>query len=110
MIDKVNKVPVYEESNDIDYIIIKVKESVINDEHGGDLYETTRKAWRAKLETAMPYKYVLSVLGGIVHEVYHVSRLYISPNYAARIEFEGEVAESKIRSLFIGKMIPECYR
>lgn len=54
MIYEVNKVPVYEESDDIDYIIIKVKESVINGEHGGDLYETTLKAWRAKLETAMP--------------------------------------------------------
>ena len=49
-------------------------------------------------------------MGGIVHEVYQVSRWYTSPNYAARIEFEGEVAEFKIRSLFIGKMIPECHR
>ena len=109
MSDEVNKVPVYAEPEGIDYIIIKVKESAI-DEHSGSLYETTRKAWRAKLESAMPYKYVLSVVGGIVQEVYSVLRWYTSPNYAPRIEFEGEVAEFKIRSLFVGKMIPECYR
>ena len=110
MSEENNKVPVYAEPEGIDYIIIKVKESVINGEHGGSLYETTRKAWRARLESAMPYKYVLSVVGGIVQEVYHVSRWYTSPTYAPRIEFEGEVAEFNIRNLFVGKMIPECYR
>ena len=110
MSDEVNKVSVYAEPEGIDYIIIKVKESVINGERGGSLYETTRKAWRARLESAMPYKYVLSVVGGIVQEVYHVSRWYTCPTDASRIEFEGEVAEFKIRNLFVGKMIPECYR
>ncbi len=110
MSDEVNKVPVYDEPEGIDYIIIKVKESVINGERGGSLYETTRKAWRAKLESAMPYQYVLSVVGGVVQEVYHVKRWYTSPTDASRIEFEGEVAEFKVRNLFVGKMIPECYR
>ena len=110
MSDEVNKVPVYAEPEGIDYIIIKVKESVINGEHGGDLYDTTRRAWHAKLETAMPYKYVLSVVGGVVQEVYSVSRWYTSPNEAPRIEFEGKVAEFNVRNLFVGKMIPECYR
>lgn len=110
MSNEVNKVPVYAEPEGIDYIIIKVKESVINGEHGGDLYDTTRRAWHAKLETAMPYKYVLSVVGGVVQEVYSVSRWYTSPNEAPRIEFEGKVAEFNVRNLFVGKMIPECYR
>ncbi|MBO4481268.1 MAG: leucine-rich repeat protein [Bacteroidales bacterium] len=110
MSDIDNKIPVYAEPEGIDYIIIKVKESVINGERGGSLYETTRKAWLAKLESAMPYKYVLSVVGGIVQEVYHVSRWYTCPTEASRIEFEGEVAEFKVRNLFVGKMIPECYR
>ncbi len=110
MSDEVNKAPVYAEPEGIDYIIIKVKESVINGERGGSRYETTRKAWRAKLESAMPYQYVLSVVGGIVQEVYHVTRWYTSPTDASRIEFEGEVAEFNVRNLFVGKMIPECYR
>jgi hypothetical protein len=110
MSNEVNKVPVYDEPEGIDYIIIKVKESVINGERDGNLYETTRKAWHAKLENAMPYKYVLSVVGGIVQEVYHVSRWYTCPTNASRIEFEGVVAEFNVRNLFIGKMIPECYR
>lgn len=105
-----NNVPVYAEPEGIDYIIIKVRESVINGERGGSLYETTRKAWHARLDSAMPYKYVLSVVGGIVQEVYHVSRWYTCPTEASRIEFEGEVAEFKVRNLFVGKMIPECYR
>ena len=110
MSDEVNKVPVYAEPEGIDYIIIKVKESSIIDGRGGSLYEATRRAWRAKLESAMPYKYVLSVVGGIVKEVYHVSRWYTSPTEAPRIEFDGEEAEFSVRDLFVGKMIPECYR
>lgn len=110
MNDNTNNIPVYAEPEGIDYIIIKVKESVINGDRGGNLYETTRRAWRAKLETAMPYRYVLSVVGGVVQEVYKVSRWYTSPENATRIEFEGTVAEFNIRNLFVGKMIPECYR
>lgn len=110
MNDNTNNIPVYAEPEGIDYIIIKVKESVINGDRGGNLYETTRRAWRAKLETAMPYRYVLSVVGGVVQEVYKVSRWYTSPEEAPRIEFEGTVAEFDIRNLFVGKMIPECYR
>ena len=79
MNDNTNNIPVYAEPEGIDYIIIKVKESVINGDRGGNLYETTRRAWRAKLETAMPYRYVLSVVGGVVQEVYKVSRWYTSP-------------------------------
>ena len=110
MSNETNNIPVYAEPEGVDYIIIKVKESVINGDRGGNLYETTRRAWRAKLETAMPYRYVLSVVGGVVQEVYSVSRWYTSPEYAPRIEFEGTVAEFNIRNLFVGKMIPECYR
>lgn len=110
MNDNTNNIPVYAEPEGIDYIIIKVKENVINGERGGDLYDTTRRAWHAKLETAMPYRYVLSVVGGVVQEVYKVSRWYTSPTDAPRIEFEGEVAEFSVRNLFVGKMIPECYR
>lgn len=110
MNDNTNNIPVYAEPEGIDYIIIKVKENVINGDRGGNLYETTRRAWHAKLETAMPYRYVLSVVGGVVQEVYKVSRWYTSPTDAPRIEFEGEVAEFDIRNLFVGKMIPECYR
>jgi len=110
MNDNTNNIPVYAEPEGIDYIIIKVKESVINGDRGGNLYETTRRAWHAKLETAMPYRYVLSVVGGVVQEVYKVSRWYTSPEEAPRIEFEGTVAEFDIRNLFVGKMIPECYR
>ncbi len=110
MNDNTNNIPVYAEPEGIDYIIIKVKENVINGDRGGNLYETTRRAWHAKLETAMPYKYVLSVVGGVVQEVYKVSRWYTSPTDAPRIEFEGEVAEFSVRNLFVGKMIPECYR
>ena len=110
MSNEIYQAPVYAEPEGIDYIIIKVKESVINGERGGDLYETTRRAWHARLESAMPYKYVLSVVGGVVKEVYHVSRWYTSPEDAKRIEFEGEVAEFNVRNLFVGKMIPECYR
>ena len=48
MSNETNNIPVYAEPEGIDYIIIKVKENVINGDRGGDLYDTTRRAWHAK--------------------------------------------------------------
>lgn len=100
--------PVYEEPTDLDYVIIKTTRNVVS--ISGDLYEATRRAWRASLDRASKVKIVLSVISGIVCEVYEVSEWYRSPESDARIEFHGKVANDDVANLFRGKMIPEYYR
>lgn len=100
--------PVYEEPENIDYVIIKTTRNAVN--NNGSLYEATRRAWRANLDRAKKVNIVLSVIGGIVREVYEVSEWYRSPESESRIEFYGKPAKDEIANLFRGKMIPENYR
>ena len=99
--------PIYEECDEINYVIIKTSN---NNAMQNGLYEATRRAWRANIERACKVKYVLSVIGGIVQEVYEVDEWYRSPEFDGRIEFNGKPASRKIANLFRGKMIPEYYR
>ena len=90
------------------YIIIKTTPKAIQE--NGNLYEATRKAWRAKLEKAQKYKYVLSVIYGIVQEVYEVDEdKWIQIPNTDRIAFEGKPTKDSISSLK-GKLIPAKYR
>ena len=101
--------PVYEDSPDIKYMIIKVKDYWV--QHlDGDRYECTRRAWSLKPEKANQYPYVFSVTGGIVREVYKVHQWHYCENSNGKAEFDGVVAEESIRKKFVGKKIPEIYR
>lgn len=100
-------IKIYTEPSDLDYIIIKIKEEMI--EERGGVYETVRSAWHAKLSTAEAYKYVLAVVGGVVREVYEVEKWQLNQE-RERIEFIGHVAPQHIVDYFKGKMIPEKYR
>lgn len=102
------KRPVYEEPDDIDYVIIKTSPNAVSS--NGNLYEATRRAWRANLDRAKKVNIVLSVIGGIVREVYEVTEWYQSPESKNRIEFHGRPAIDEIANRFRGKMIPEYYR
>lgn len=90
------------------YIIIKTTPQAVN--INGSLYEATRKAWCASLKKASKYKYVLSVIYGIVREVYEVDRWH-QDSETTRIFFEGKeaMASNPLKQL-IGKQIPEKYR
>ena len=101
--------PIYEEPAEIDYIIVKTSNNAVQIAQGS-LYDATRKAWRANLERASKIKIVLSVIGGIVREVYEVDEWYRSTEFDGRIEFNGKPANRETASLFQGKMIPEYYR
>ena len=107
--DKLNRKE-YEEPDDIDYIIIKTSLNAVKT--NGSLYEATRRAWKAKLERAQKYKYVLCVIYGVVREVYQVPEGGWKPakSCAGRIEFEGEVAPDNVKSRFMNKLIPAKYR
>ena len=97
----------YEEPK-IDYVLIKVKSNVLS-RNNNNLYETTRKAWRADINKARKYKYVVAAVDGIVRKVYTELNWYNSsiPN---RVEFKGiECSESWVTDV-LGKKIPDLYR
>jgi hypothetical protein len=102
-LEKIINRDVYDEPNE-DYVLIKTTYAAIS---VAGLYEATRAAWRAKLEKAQKYNYVLSVVYGVVREVYKVKEWYqVEDN---RIAFNGEPATGPITQLK-GKLIPEKYR
>ena len=103
----------FEEPKDFGYIIIKVTNSRIDycvNQHGEEKarYEATRWRWKNKKPNLHKYPYVLSVTNGIVKEVYKINDWYDAGE--GRIAFNGEVAEQKIRDMFITKKIPSEYR
>lgn len=101
---KLTNAMVYTEPEE-DYIIIKTSDETI--QVNGNLYEATRRCWRAKLENAQKYHYVFSVIKGLVREVYKVHKwVQYEPD---RIAFEGEPATDHMAS-FKGKRIPAEYR
>lgn len=102
--------PEYDEPIDINYIIIKTKNSTIK--VNGSLYEATRRSWKLSLNRVQKYPYVLSTIDGIVKEVYKVDKWYRSDesNEYSRIQFDGKVAPRNIRNYFINKKLPSVYR
>lgn len=103
--EKIMTAPVYTEPSE-DYIIIKTYPNMVS---SLGLYEATRQAWRADINKACNYKYVLSVVYGIVKEVYEVSKWYTVKG-TNRIAFEGEPTSNKDMVSLKGKMIPDYYR
>ena len=91
-----------------DYIIIKTTKGAI--EANGNLYEATRRCWRASLDNAKKYKYVLSVIGGIVKEVYEIDNKDDWFKMENRIAFKGHVSTNQNLLSLKGKLIPEKYR
>ena len=90
-----------------DYIIIKTSQKAI--EEKGNLYDATRGCWKATLEKATQYKYVLAVLQGIVREVYDVSEWHTSAAEAPRIEFTGKPTTNANMRKLVGKRLPAAY-
>lgn len=113
-LEKNMSVKTYEEPENIDYIIIKTSADRVRQyqededyDYAMALYEATRSAWRLSLNNVKG-KYVLSVIGGIVQEVYEPIE-WMQVTNSRRIEFEGKVAPHEIRDYFINKRIPEKY-
>ena len=99
---KTYSIAVYSEPTE-KYIIIKTTPEAIN--ANGDLYEATCRVWRANLEKAKKYKYVLAVVYGIVREVYEVEDWY---QMGDRIAFTGKPTTALLS--LKGKRIPDKYR
>ena len=92
------------------YVMIKTSHERVQ-KCNGSLYEATRYAWRAG-ERITQYNYVLSVIGGIVQEVYVVDKWNIvqSGEAIGRYEFYGRVATMESARALIGQKIPFDYR
>jgi len=90
-----------------DYVIIKTTEAFVCDR--GSLYDAVRRAWKAKLDKAKNYKYVLGVINGMVREVYEVSEWKECASGSGRIEFIGEPAKEPMSRLK-KKLIPYYYK
>lgn len=98
-------IPVYSEPGD-KYVIIKTTPQSVHIR--GSLYDATSHAWRAKLNKAKKYKYVLAVVDGVVREVYKAKEWYQFSN--DRIGFHGEPTSDSISSLVKNKRIPDYYK
>ena len=105
---KTYNIPEYIEPSE-KYVIIKTTPNAINER--GSLYEATRIAWRAKLNKAKKYKYVLAVVNGIVREVYEVYKDNGWYQFSSdRIAFHGKPTNDAIASMLKNKQIPNYYK
>ena len=73
-----------------------------------NLYEMTRKYWKATLSRASKATHVLAVADGVVKTVYLPEKWKITdnPKHAGRCEFVGE---EDSQSEYIGKSVKEYY-
>ena len=97
---------VFEDRDDIKYLIIKIRKSVIEDR--GSVYEAVRRAWKISVGNAQNYPYVLAVENGIVKGVFEVDYWYKSQE-EGRYEFVGKEAPKNVEEYFLEKRIPEKY-
>ena len=97
---------VFVDRDDIKYLIIKIRKSVIEDR--GSVYEAVRRAWKISIDNAQNYPYVLAVENGIVKGVFEVDYWYKSQEIG-RCEFIGKNAHKGIEDYFLNKRIPEKY-
>lgn len=90
------------------YIIIKVKDYWLNQRK--DRYECTRSAWKINPEKAKHYPYILSVIDGIVHEVYKVIEWHCCEDGAVEPNLQVFLPSRKCKKFLYQKKIPAKYR
>ena len=103
-------------------VIIKINKTYHQGMSARELYEFTRGFWKRKIESVSPAKYALSVVDGVVIEVYRIDRWvhasqadnmfreYIPERHSNRIAFYGEVAADDIRNYYIGRNVNSLYK
>jgi hypothetical protein len=112
------------ELNDIKHniAIIKINQTYYKGMPARELYEYTRGFWKRKIDSLKPAQYALSVVNGIVIEVYRIDkwihasqadnifREYIPERHANRIAFEGELAPEEVRNYYLGRRVNSLYK
>lgn len=93
------------EPEDEKFIVIKIRQEYVN-ERG--IYDTTRTSWKLDYNRVINYPIALSVINGIVREVYRISSWHRDKN-RERWYFEGTVAEATARNKYINKRLPDKF-
>lgn len=110
---RLSKKEFVDDQNNPKFIIIKTTYGRVNQFDGSfehRLYEATRYCWKISVNKAKRYDYVLAVVDGIVKEVYKVNKWILVEDGRGRYEFEGTVAEEKIRKIFFDHKLPLVYK
>ena len=105
-----------------DLVVIKINRTYYDGMSAEALYDYTRGIWKRKIESVSVADYALSVVFGIVVEVYKIDHWMpasetkftarkVDPKKAAeRIAFVGSVAEESVRKRYIGKSVANLYK
>ncbi len=105
-----------------DLVVIKINRTYYDGMSAEALYDYTRGIWKRKIESVSVADYALSVVYGIVVEVYKIDHWMpasetkftarkVDPKKAAeRIAFVGSVAEESVRKRYIGKSVANLYK
>lgn len=103
-------------------VIIKINQTYYKGMPARELYEYTRGFWKRKIESVSPAQYALSVVDGVVIEVYKIDkwvhasqadniiREYVPERHSNRIAFYGEVAAEDIRNYYLGRNVNSLYK
>ena len=105
-----------------DLVVIKINRTYYDGISAEALYDYTRGIWKRKIESVSVADYALSVVFGIVVEVYKIDHWMpasetkftarkVDPKKAAeRIAFVGSVAEESVRKRYVGKSVANLYK
>lgn len=105
-----------------DLVVIKINRTYYDGMSAEALYDYTRGIWKRKIESVRVADYALSVVYGIVIEVYKIDHWMpasetkftarkVDPIKAAeRIAFVGKVAEDSVRKRYIGKSVAKLFK
>ena len=105
-----------------DLVVIKINRTYYDGMSAEALYDYTRGIWKRKIESVRVADYALSVVHGIVVEVYKIDHWMpaleakftarkVDPKKAAeRIAFVGNVAEEQVRKRYIGKSVANLFK
>jgi hypothetical protein len=94
------------------FIIFKVRKSTIESLEGdyeNRLYEATRGEWTASYSKVKNYKYALSVVEGIVKQIYEINEWRQIPN-KNRVQFIGQISTNERLKAILNTRIPQQYR
>lgn len=91
--------------NDEKFIVIKIRQDYVN-ERG--IYDTTRSAWKVNYNKVNNYKIALSVINGIVKEVYRIS-CWKRDEARERWFFEGAPAEESVFLKYLNKRLTDKF-
>ena len=114
----------YLSSKDItdNIVVIKINQSYYEGISSEALYDYTRGIWKRSLKTVSVADYALSVVYGVVVEVYKIDRWMpatqtkfktrkVDPQKAAeRVAFVGKVADDDVRARYIGKSVANLFK